>query len=96
MACMKANGEGVEAPFGRFKQRGKNLSDVEIRRIRDLLLVLLVKIMRLSVDDVQAVFESAVRERQVRNIIRANPTGHREVTRQLRELLTGGGVAPPR
>lgn len=91
MAVMNRSGLGAELPIGTPKGRGRVLSNDRARRLRDLLLVLLVRVMRLSVPDAIAVLKSgSISRRHADRILDACPLGPMAVVRKLRGLFVGG------
>lgn len=94
MACQRETGEEAEWTMGCLKQRGRNLSEAEIRRLRDLVFLLLIRVMGLSIRDAQEVFGmgSAVKRHAIYKRFRQCPLGQRDVVRQMRSLLSGGNI----
>lgn len=94
MACERSSGEEAEWPMGVLRQRGRNLSEEEARRLRDMILALLIRVMGLSVPDAQTVcmLGSSITRDRVYKRLRKCPLSQRDVVRRIRSLLGGGEI----
>lgn len=74
MRGVKPDGRAVEIETLPGKPRGKRLTNAQVRRIRDLLAVLLLKGVRLTPTDARRVLEAApMGERNLRDRVAACP-----------------------
>jgi hypothetical protein len=91
MAAMRPDGQAVEIPMGQPKARGRNLSSERAIRIRDLLIVLLVRGVGLSIPDVVAVLSVGnINRSQVYDRLSRCPVNLKDVITTLRAEASDG------